>query len=348
MHVRAVQPPVFPPLHHLPVPAPSAAASTATFLRHALHPWHVLPLPDPTGQSCNQVAIPNPPYPFSSSLRRSLPSHRFSPTWADGCAAGAAGALWGEVAGGGGGACVEIRADLYREGGDCATFDVEAAMQAARAAVAHCHARALAHVLFTVRSEQEGGLCPPRLVPRLLQLAFRMGCEIVDIEATMCSSSRSELLRWLQQHFPSPPSCCVSAILSSVHVTNASVVLHDDHMCARSLAVAAACEPAPHALKFAAIVTDDVTCARMQQQAQQAQLSFGVPVCCVAMAGESAGRSVAAVSRLRCPTLTFCRPESPSPATASGAAPALSALHFTPCAATTPRLPPARANRHSA
>lgn len=59
--------------------------------------------------------------------------------------------------------CVEVRADLYREVEDGAEFDVEHALQSARTAVAHVHARELAHVLFTVRSDQEGGKClfPP-------------------------------------------------------------------------------------------------------------------------------------------------------------------------------------------
>jgi 3-dehydroquinate dehydratase len=215
---------------------------------------------------------------------------------------------------------VEIRADLYCEEGSSAAFDVEAALQMARAAVARAHACALAHVLFTVRSTQEGGMCPPLHVLSLLKLGFRMGCEIVDVEASARADTRSALLQWLQRHFStSPPSSRVSAVLSSVHVTNASVTLHDDHICARSLAAAAACVPAPHALKFAAVVTDDVASARMQQQALQAQTSFNLPVCCVAMVGEGAGSSgIAAVSRLRCPTLTFCRPASASAPTASG------------------------------
>ena len=215
---------------------------------------------------------------------------------------------------------MEIRADLYCEEGGSAAFDVDAALQRARAAIAHAHARALAHVLFTVRSLQEGGMCPPQHVLSLLKLGFRMGCEIVDIEASARADTRSALLQWLQRHFSSqPPSSPVSAVLSSVHVTNASVTLHDDHICARSLAAAAACAPAPHALKFAAVVTDDVAGARMHQQALQAQHSFNLPVCCVAMAGEAAGSSgIAAISRLRCATLTFCRPMSAAAPTASG------------------------------
>ncbi len=217
---------------------------------------------------------------------------------------------------------MEIRADLYCEGECGASFDAAAALQAARTAVAHVHARALAHVLFTVRSEAEGGRCPQQHVLCLLQLGFRMGCEVVDVEASTCGSARSALLQWLRRHFnPLSSPTGISAILSSAHVTSPSVLQHDDHMCARSLAAAASCQPSPHALKFAASVADELECARMQQQARQAQLSFCVPVCCVAMAVEGAGRNgAAAISRLRCSTLTFCRPTSSSPATASGAA----------------------------
>jgi 3-dehydroquinate dehydratase len=196
-------------------------------------------------------------------------------------------------------------------------------MQSARTAIAHTHAIALAHVLFTVRSKGEGGLCPPEHVLGLLMLGFRMGCEIVDIEASMLAHTRSALLEWLQHHFSTSPPCAhVSAVLSSVHVMNSSVSLHDDHICARSLAVAAARSPAPHALKFAAVLADDVSNARMQQQASNAQHYFGLPVCCVAIAGEGAGRSaIAAISRLHCATLTFCRPMSSAAPTALGSCP---------------------------
>ena len=212
---------------------------------------------------------------------------------------------------------MEIRADLYREGHNGVEFEIESALQTARAAVAHAHARALAHVLFTVRSEEEGGKCPARHVLRLLQLGLRLGCEVVDIEANMLPATRSALQLWLHRHFGSS-SPLISAVLSSVHVTNPAVFLHDPHMCCRGLAAAAACNPAPHALKFAAVVTDAVACARMQQQAQQAQDSYGVPVCCVAMAGGGSSSSVAAVSRLHCATLTFCRPLSAATPTAQG------------------------------
>jgi 3-dehydroquinate dehydratase len=213
---------------------------------------------------------------------------------------------------------VEVRADLYREGGDGAEFDVEHALQSARAAVALVHSRELAHVLFTVRSDQEGGKCPSRHILQLLQLGFRMGCEIVDIEANMCSDTRTALLHWLQNHFgTSFPSSRITAILCSVHVTNPAVCLHDPHICARSLAAAAACAPAPHALKFAAVVTDEVASARMQQQAQQAIEIHGLPVCCVAMGG-SGSSSIAAISRLHCATLTFCRPQFSVTPTAQG------------------------------
>ena len=214
--------------------------------------------------------------------------------------------------------CVEVRADLYREVEDGAEFDVEHALQSARTAVAHVHARELAHVLFTVRSDQEGGKCPSRHILHLLQLGFRMGCEIVDIEANMCPDTRTALLHWLQSHFgTSFPSSSITATLCSVHVTNHAVSLHDPHICARSLAAAAACAPAPHALKFAAVVTDEVASARMQQQAQQAVEIHGLPVCCVAMAG-SGSSSIAAISRLHCATLTFCRPQFAATPTAQG------------------------------
>jgi hypothetical protein len=99
----------------------------------------------------------------ANSCPRSVPAHQLSRVnegegqWA--------GSLWGEAAGGGGGACVEVRADLYQEGAE-GEFDVEAALQvttshvsqlaqpelltrrnqAARAAISNVHARALAHV----------------------------------------------------------------------------------------------------------------------------------------------------------------------------------------------------------
>lgn len=245
-----------------------------------------------------------------------MPSHCFSKSMG----AGLAGTLWGEGPGGAGGACVEIRADLYLEHFEGMQFDIEAALQAARAAIAFAHAHALAHVLFTARSEQEGGRCPPHAMLRLLQLGFRMGCEVVDIEASMSSTARAALLDWLRDHFSASPSPCISAILSSVHVMNPSLMLHDPYICARSLAAAAACEPVPHALKFAAVVTDAVVCARMQQQAQG---SFDVPVCCVAMAGGAESISISAISRLNCATLTFCRPISASAPTAQGSSSAL-------------------------
>jgi 3-dehydroquinate dehydratase len=194
---------------------------------------------------------------------------------------------------------------------------VELALETARAAVAHAHAAALAHVLFTVRSEEEGGRCPAQHVLRLMQLGFRMGCEVIDVEANMCSDTRADLLVWLRHHFCSCPR--VTAILCSVHVMNPAVCLHDTNVCARSLAAAAASAPAPHALKFAAAVPDSVACARMQQQAQQAQDTHGIPVCCVAMASSAAGSSsTAAISRLHCATLTFCRPLSAATPTAQG------------------------------
>ena len=147
----------------------------------------------------------------------------------------------------------------------------------------------------------------------------------------MCPSARAALLRWLHNHFnasaphlassssaSSPP--LVSAIISSIHVTSPLIPLHDPHICSRSLAAAAACSPPhPHALKFAAACADDVACARMQQQAQAAQKSFNLPVCCIAMAGGGIeGSSSAAFTRLQCPTLTFCRPLSATSPTAQG------------------------------
>jgi len=51
---------------------------------------------------------------------------------------------------------------------------------------------------------------------------------------------------------------------------------------------------------------------------QQAQGSFDVPVCCVAMAGGAESISISAISRLNCATLTFCRPMSASAPTAQG------------------------------
>ena len=55
------------------------------------------------------------------------------------------------------------------------------------------------------------------------------------------------------------------------------------------------------------------------QQAHQAQDTHGIPVCCVAMASSAAGSSsTAAISRLHCATLTFCRPLYAATPTAQG------------------------------
>ena len=138
-----------------------------------------------------------------------------------------------------------------------------------------------------------------------------MGCERVDVEARMCSSTRAALQRWIRAHFNAlQMQPFISAIVSSIHITDPLLPLHDPHICKRSLASAAACSPPPHALKFAATCTDAVACARMQQQAQEAQRGFNMPVCCVAMGdgGGGEGNSCSAFSRLLCPTLAFCKP----------------------------------------
>ena len=140
----------------------------------------------------------------------------------------------------------------------------------------------------------------------------------------MCRDDRAALNLWMRTHFAAsclPYHRCagsLSAILSSVHVMQPAVMIHDPHKCARSLAAAAVCLPAPHALKFAALVIDAVEAARMQQQALQAQESLALPVCCVAI-GNGECSSIAGISRLHCATLTFCRPtSSAAAATAPG------------------------------
>ena len=139
-------------------------------------------------------------------------------------------------------------------------------------------------------------------------LPCRMGCERVDVEARMCSSTRAALQRWIRAHFNAlQMQPFISAIVSSIHITDPLLPLHDPHICKRSLASAAACSPPPHALKFAATCTDAVACARMQQQAQEAQRGFNMPVCCVAMGDGGGGGVTAAVPSAGC-----CAPPSPS------------------------------------